>query len=59
MMTWALSLVAIIAMSVRILLISHERCWIVGSFPYLLCHLAICASASVSGSLVSLSDHSP
>ena len=31
MMTWALSLVAIIAMSERTLLTSHARCWIVGS----------------------------
>jgi hypothetical protein len=30
-MTWALSLVAIIAMSDRTLLTSHARCWIVGS----------------------------
>jgi hypothetical protein len=30
-MTWALSLVAIIAMSDRTLLTSHDRCWIVGS----------------------------
>jgi hypothetical protein len=38
--TWALSLVAIIAMSDRTLLTlltSHARCWIVGSLPYLLC----------------------
>ena len=35
MMTWALSLVAIIAMSDRTLLTSHARCWIVGSLPYL------------------------
>ena len=35
--TWALSLVAIIAMSVRILFSSHDRCqcWTVGSLPYL------------------------
>ena len=58
-MTWALSLVAIIAMSDRTLLTSHDRCWSVGSLPYLLCHLTICASASTSGSLVNLSDHSP
>ena len=58
-MTWALSLVAIIAISVRILFSSHARCWIVGSLPYLLCHLTTCASASISGSLVSSSDHSP
>ena len=44
MMTWALSLVAIIAMSDRTLLTSHARCWIVGSLPYLLCHLTTCAS---------------
>ena len=37
MMTWALSLVAIIAMSDRTLLTSHARCWIVGSLPYWLC----------------------
>ena len=59
MMTWALSLVAIIAMSDRTLLTSHARCWIVGSLPYLLCHLTTCASASFSGSLASVSDHSP
>ena len=39
MMTWALSLVPIMAMSVRILFTSHDRCWSVGSLPYLLCHL--------------------
>jgi hypothetical protein len=38
--TWALSSVATIAMSVRILHTSHDRCWTVGSLPYLLCHLA-------------------
>jgi hypothetical protein len=27
MMTWALSLVPIMAMSVRILFTSHDRCW--------------------------------
>ena len=27
-------------MSVRILLTSHDRCWSVGSLPYLLCHLS-------------------
>ena len=58
-MTWALSLVAIIAMSVRILFSSHDRCWIVGSLPYLPCHLTTCASASFSGNLASVSDHSP
>ncbi len=51
MMTWALSLVAIIAMSDRTLLTSHARCWIVGSLRYLLCHLTTCASASFSGNL--------
>jgi hypothetical protein len=64
MMTWAfkLSLVPIMAMSVRILFTSHDRCchwqWSVGrtSLPYLLCHLATCASASISGSLASPSD---
>jgi hypothetical protein len=53
MVTWALSLVPIMAMSVLILFTSHVRCWTVGSFRYLLCHLATqkaCASASVSGS---------
>ena len=39
-MTWALSLVVVIAMSDRTLLTSHARCWIVGSLPYLLCHLS-------------------
>ncbi len=51
MMTWALSLVAIIAMSDRTLLTSHARCWIVGSLPYLLCHLTTCASASFYGAV--------
>jgi hypothetical protein len=41
MMTWALSLVPIMAMSVRISFTSHDRCWSVGSLPYLLCHQAI------------------
>ena len=56
-MTWALSLVAIIAMSDRTLLTSHARCWIVGSLPYLLCHLTTCASASFSGNLASSKSH--
>ena len=34
MMTWALSLVPIMAMSVRILFTSHDRCWSVGSRPF-------------------------
>ncbi len=51
MMTWALSLVPSIAISVRILFTSHDRCWSVGSLPNLLCHLAICASASITGRL--------
>ncbi len=63
MMTWALSslsLIPIVAMPVRILFTSHDRCWPVGSLPYLPCHwhLATCASASISGSLVSSSDRS-
>ncbi len=65
---WALSLVPIMAMSVRILFTSHDRCWSVGSLPggpslseshwhtCSVCHLAICASASISGSLASSSD---
>ena len=57
MMTWALSLIRIMAMSVRILFTSHDRCWSVGSLSYLPCHLATCASASVVGSLASPSDH--
>ncbi len=53
MMTWALSLVPIMAMSIRILFTSHDRCWSVGSLLYLLRHLATCASASISGPKVS------
>jgi hypothetical protein len=53
------AVVAIIAMSVRILFASHVRCWTVGSLPYLFCHSATCASASFSGNLASLSNHSP
>ena len=37
MMTWALSLVAIIAMSDRTLLTSHARCWIVAELVARLC----------------------
>jgi hypothetical protein len=43
--TCALSLVALMAMSVRTLFTSHARCWSVGSLPYLACHLAVCESA--------------
>jgi hypothetical protein len=56
MATWALSLIPIMAMSVRILFASHDHRWSVGSRPYLLCHLATWASASVMGILVSSSD---
>ncbi len=59
MVTWALSLFAIMAMSVRILFASHVRCGTVGSLPYLLFHLATCASASFSGNLASVSDRLP
>jgi hypothetical protein len=55
MATWALSLIPIMAMSVRIVFTSHDHRWSVGYLPYLFCHLASCASASVSGSLVSSS----
>ena len=58
-MTWALSLIAIMAMSIRILFTSHDHCWSMGSRPYLACHLATCAFASVMGSLVGPSDSSP
>ncbi len=61
MVTWALSLFAIMAMSIRILFASHVRCGTVGSLPpaYLLFHLATCASASFSGNLASVSDRLP
>ena len=35
----------------------NARFWIVGSLPYMLCHLTTCASASFSGNLASVSDH--
>ncbi len=43
MMTFALSLVTIMAMSVRILFTRHDRCWSLVYIPYLLCNLEICA----------------
>jgi hypothetical protein len=47
--TRALSLVPLMAKSVRILFSSHDRCWSVGSRAsiQLLCHLATCAPASM------------
>ena len=41
------------------LLSSHDRFRTVGSLPYLLGHLATCASASFSGTFASPSDPSP
>ncbi len=46
-MTWALSLIPIVAMSVRILLTSHDRYHSVGQWdlpPYSLCHPAAATS---------------
>ena len=61
MMTWALGLclVPIMAMSVRILLTSHDRCWSVGSLPYVpaLPSSDLRRSERLS-SLASSSDHS-
>ena len=54
-----LSVIPLMAMSVRILFTSHARCWSVGSRPYLPCHLALCASASMVAILAGPSDHSP
>jgi hypothetical protein len=56
MATWALSLIPIMSMSVRIVLTSHDHRWSVGSFNTCSARcLASCASGSVSGSLVSSS----
>jgi hypothetical protein len=53
MVTWALSLVAIIAMSAdRTLLTSHDRCWIVGSLPYLLCAISQITAGVVANSAI-------
>ena len=55
------NLVAIMAMSVRILLISQDRCWTVGSLPYLLILALPSSDLPVSerlSSLASPSDHS-